>query len=95
MTTATIGIEDVSAEIDQEHIAQLASDPLAREQSMNEARSDKHGHDEWTQRLDEAWQGHLDTLQQCVCELLHKNQQLRMALAANGQGQQREHFGRR
>ncbi len=30
--------------------------------------------------IEEAWQGHLETLQQQVCELLLKNQQLRMAL---------------
>jgi hypothetical protein len=32
------------------------------------------------QSIDETWQGHLETLQQYVCELLAKNQQLRMAL---------------
>ena len=34
------------------------------------------------QRIEEAWQGHLETLQQYMCELLLANQQLRMALKA-------------
>jgi hypothetical protein len=39
-------------------------------------------------RIEEAWQGHLATLQQCVCELLLKNQQLRMALIAANEPEQ-------
>ncbi len=91
MTTATIGIGDVMAsQRHQEHFAHAAPG-VVREQSKDGAVSEKHGHEEWTHRLEEAWQGHLDTLQQCVCELLHKNQQLRMALmAANGPEQIRE-----
>lgn len=91
MTTATIGIGDVLAsQSRQEYFAQAASG-VVREKSRDGDLCAKHGHEEWTQRLEEAWQGHLDTLQQCVCELLHKNQQLRMALmAVNGPEQRRE-----
>lgn len=97
MTTATIGIGDVIAsQRHQEHFAHTAPGVHGCAQSKDEAHSEMHGHEEWTQRLEEAWQGHLNTLQQCVCELLHKNQQLRMALtAANGQEQRRENAGSR
>jgi len=91
MTTATIGIGDVMAsQRHQEHFAHAAPGVVS-EQSKDGALSERRGHEEWTQRLEEAWQGHLDTLQQCVCELLHKNQQLRMPLmAANDPEQIRE-----
>jgi hypothetical protein len=44
---------------------------------------ERRGHEEWKRGLEEDWQSHLETLQKCVCELLLKNQQLRMALTAN------------
>jgi hypothetical protein len=50
---------------------------------MKAALIEGRGHEEWTRGLEEDWQSHLETLQKCVCELLLKNQQLRMALTAN------------
>ncbi len=77
MTTVTIRIGDVMAiQRRQEHFAQMNSGVIAPERALIE----RHGHEEWTQRIEAAWQGHLETLQQYVCELLLKNQQLRMAL---------------
>jgi hypothetical protein len=32
------------------------------------------------QSLEKEWEGHLRNLQQCICELLIKNQQLRVSL---------------
>ncbi len=89
MTTVTIRIGDVmAAQMRQEHLAQANSGAIALEQSTERALTERRGHEEWMQRVDEAWQGHLETLQQYVCELLLKNQQLRMALtAANEPGQ--------
>lgn len=34
--------------------------------------------EQWERSLERDWQGHLKTLRQCVCELLIKNEQLRM-----------------
>jgi hypothetical protein len=83
MTTVTIRIGDVVAtQRRQEHFAQTNSGVIAPEQSTERALIERHGHEEWTQRIEEAWQGHLAALQQYVCELLLRNQQLRMALVA-------------
>ena len=91
MTTATVRIGDVMAtQRRQAHFAQTNSEAIANEQSTDRLHMERHGHDEWTQRIEEAWQGHLETLQQCLCELLLKNQQLRMALTAEN-GPERKH----
>lgn len=83
MTTATIRIVDpADSQKRQEHFARTNSGAIAQKQSTERAHIEMHGHEEWTQRIEEAWQGHIETLQQCVCELLHKNHQLRMALTA-------------
>ena len=83
MTTATIRIGDVMAtQRRQAHFAQRNSEAIAIEENADKAHIEQHGHEEWTQRIEEAWQGHLETLQQYLCELLLKNQQLRMALIA-------------
>jgi hypothetical protein len=50
--------------------------------SAKRSLSERHGHEEWRQRSEADWQRHLETLQQCVGELLVKNQQLRMSLMA-------------
>ena len=89
MTTVTIHLGDVIAtQRRQEHFAQTSSGTIAYEQRTERALVERHGHEEWMQSIDETWQGHLETLQQYVCELLAKNQQLRMALmSANDPGQ--------
>jgi len=92
MTTATIRIGGVAAsQMGREHFAQTNSGAFALQQSRETTLAEAHGHEEWMQRIEEAWQGHLETLQQCVCELLLKNQQLRMELTAadkSGRGYQ-------
>jgi hypothetical protein len=83
MTTATIRIGDVTAnQMGREHLAQTNSGAFALEQSREATLGEGHGHEEWVQRIEGAWQGHLESLQQCVCELLLKNEQLRMELTA-------------
>lgn len=83
MTSATIRIGDVmAAQRRQEHFAQTNSGAIALEQSTERALTEKPAHEELMQRIEEAWQGHLETLQQYMCELLLANQQLRMALKA-------------
>jgi len=61
---------------------QADSGVILPERGAKRSLGEKHGHEEWTQRTAADWQHHLETLQQCVCELLLKNQQLRMALVA-------------
>jgi len=33
--------------------------------------------DRWERRIEEAWQGNLETLRQCICEMLSNKQHLR------------------
>jgi hypothetical protein len=83
MTTVTIRVADVMAtQRRQEHFAQMDSGVISPEQRTKGAPSDRRGHKEWEQRIEKDWQSHLESLQQCVCELLLKNQQLRIALMA-------------
>jgi hypothetical protein len=67
----------------QQHFAQTTSRVISFEQSMKMALTERRGHEEWKHGLEEDWQSHMETLQKYVCELLLKNQQLRMALTAN------------
>ena len=66
-----------SPQITQTNLGAISPEPRA-ERTLREIRA----HEEWKQRIDEDWQDHIERLQQCVCELLVKNQQLRMALMA-------------
>ena len=36
--------------------------------------------EQWERRIEEDWQGHLETLRQCIFEILINNQHLRMEL---------------
>lgn len=83
MTTATTRVVDVEAsQRRQEDFAQTNSEAVAPEQNTERAHIESRGHEELAQRIEVAWQGHIETLQQYLCELLLKNQQLRMALMA-------------
>ena len=83
MSTATIRIGSVAArQMRQEHFAQLNSGTIALKQTTERELPGRHAHEEWLRGIEEAWQGHLEMLQQQVCELLLRNQQLRMALNA-------------
>jgi len=86
MTSATIRIGDVvTPQRRQDHLAETNSGIIAHRQSTERALAERHGHEVWAQGIEQAWHGHLESLQQCLCELLLKNQQLRMALkAVNG-----------
>jgi len=71
----------------EQHFARTTSRVISFEQRMKTALIESRGHEEWKRGLEEDWQedwqSHLETLQKCVCELLLKNQQLRMELTAN------------
>jgi hypothetical protein len=89
MSTVTIRIGNVMAsQMRQEHFAHSNSGAIALKQATERVLTERHAHEEWMRRIEEAWQGHLATLQQCVCELLLKNQQLRMALKAANEPEQ-------
>jgi hypothetical protein len=83
MKTVTIQAGDeIATGGRQEHSAQTGSGAVAAQQRAQRPLAERRGHEEWKESIDEAWQSHLETLQQCVCGLLLKNQQLRMALMA-------------
>ena len=63
-------------------ITQTNSGVISVERGAKRALSERRRHEDWKQLIEEDWQSHFDRLQQCVCELLLKNQQLRMALMA-------------
>jgi hypothetical protein len=86
MKTAIARIGDVMAT--QKHgghftqITQTSPGGISPEQRAKRALSERRGREEWKQRIEEDWQSQFERLQQCVCELLLKNRQLRMALMA-------------
>ena len=86
MKTVVIRIGDViAAQKRGEHLTQTTqanSGAIWAEQGVKKAVSERHAHEDWKQRTEADWQRHLETLQQCVCELLLKNQQLRVSLMA-------------
>lgn len=69
----------------QEQSAQALAGANFAQQGSNGELPEMHGHEVWKQRLEEDWQDHLETLQRYVCELLIKNQKLRMALMVAGE----------
>jgi hypothetical protein len=83
MKTVIIRIGDImAAQKRQNCFVQTNSGVVSAGPKMKGALNESHGHEEWRQRTEADWQTQLETLQQCVCELLLKNQQLRMALVA-------------
>jgi len=95
MSTATIRIGSVMArQMRQEHFAQSNSGTIVLKQTTNGALTERHAHEEWMRSVEENWQGHMEMLQQYVCELLLKNRQLRMAqIARNEPDQGHENAG--
>ena len=88
MAGVTIRVADVNGtQRRQEQFARTNSGVIQHEQRTRKTALERHGHEEWKQLIEEIWLGQLESLQQYVCELLQKNEQLRMALvAANERG---------
>jgi hypothetical protein len=63
-------------------ITQTNSGAILPGRGAKMAQDERHGQEAWRQRMEEDWQRHFERLQQYVCDLLLKNQQLRMALMA-------------
>jgi len=86
MKTAIVRIGGVvDAQKHRERFRQLTQANLGAispEQGTKRAFGERRRHEEWEQRIEEGWQSQFERLQQYVCELLLKNQQLRMALMA-------------
>ena len=88
MRTAAAYIGDAMAtQKRQEQSAHALPGVTFAQQYSKEELFEVHGHEVWKQRLEEDWQDHLETLQRYVCELLIKNQKLRMALIVAGEPQ--------
>ncbi len=71
----------MAAQRRREIFIQTNSGSLSRNQSTKRPLTERHGHEEWKQRIDEDWQNHLEILQQYMAALLGKNQQPGMTLA--------------
>jgi len=56
--------------------------PLPQERDMSRTDSLDDKCDNTTVAFEAEWQGRLRNLEMLICELLHKNEQLRMALSA-------------
>jgi hypothetical protein len=69
----------------QKRSSQALTEATLAEQSSKGEAFEMHGQEVWKQRLEQDWQDHLETLQRYVCELLIKNQKLRMALMVAGE----------
>lgn len=78
MSIATVRIGKVMATQSRPgHFAQSKSGVIAPKQSTEGALPERHAHQEWMQRIENTWQGHLDSLQQCICGLFVASQRLR------------------
>ncbi len=88
MASVTIRVAEVNGtQRRQEDFARTNSGVIQHEQGTRKTTLERHGHEGWKQLIEETWLGQLESLQQYVCELLQKNEQLRMALmAANERG---------
>jgi hypothetical protein len=75
----------MATQIRQERFAQTHAGVTSVAQATKGGLIETRGHEEWKQWLEEDWQDHLETLQRYVCELLIKNQKLRMALTVAGE----------
>ena len=75
----------MATQLRREQFAQTHAGVTSARQTKEGALIEIRVHEEWKQRLEEDWQDHLETLQKYVCELLIKNQKLRMALSVAGE----------
>lgn len=90
MRIMTIDSGDVMA--DQQRQNPMTQSPLGSVESVQSMRSESAAgwqQQKWRQEQERAWEVHLRDLQQCICELLIKNQKLRDLLmsATNHQHQ--------
>ncbi len=83
-------VDVMATQIQHEQFAQPNARIFSTEQSSKGELFERHGHEVGKQKLDEDWQNHLETLQKYVCELLIKNQKLRMALKATNVPQRKD-----
>jgi hypothetical protein len=74
----------------QEPFAQAHAGTLEPVQRLRSASVAGRRHEQPDQRVEEQWHERLRSLQRCICELLIKNQQLRMALESTTNHQARE-----
>jgi len=56
-------------------LAEIIGAPAKR---SNSASTERVRNERWERRIEDDWQGHLESLHQCICELLSGNQPSRM-----------------
>ncbi len=76
----------------QEPFAQAHAGTIERMQRLRGASVAGLRHEQPDQGLEEEWDERLRSLQRCICELLIKNQQLRMALESTTRHQAKEAY---
>lgn len=64
----------------QDPLTQWSSDVMQPSQRLTGACTSAWQRQKWHLEQERQWEGHLRDLQQCICELLIKNQQLRGSL---------------
>jgi hypothetical protein len=90
MATVTIRKREVmSTQKSQEFLTQMNSGVISLGQRTKRPTPERHGHENWKQRIEEDWQNHLQTMQKYVSELVRKNQQLRAALTTANEPKRR------
>ncbi len=92
MTAMTIRIAGAMAtQQRQEPFTACSARTGSLEHGSTGSSAEMQRHEHWETRSDEERQGHIESLQQYVCELLIKNQQLRMALMTTIDPERRKH----
>jgi hypothetical protein len=76
----------------QELFVQTHADTIEPVQRLRSASAAGMRHEEPDRGLEEEWPECLRSLQRCICELLIKNQQLRMALESTTNRQAKEAY---
>lgn len=92
MTAITIRIAGtIATQQRQEPFTACSARTRSLEHGAIGSSGEMQRHEHWEARSDEERQGRIESLQQYVCELLIKNQQLRMALMATIDSERRKH----
>jgi hypothetical protein len=76
----------------QEHLTQSSPSNVARAQDLTSVSDAGWRQEKWDHRHEQEWEARLGNLEQCICELLIKNQKLRWLLES-GPNQRQEFAG--
>lgn len=72
----------MAAQQRQDHPIQPSRGNLGSMQTLTSTSAASWQQQKWRQEQEKEWESHLRSLQQCICELLIKNQKLRESLTS-------------